>query len=104
MRRAQQVEAGAARHLDVGDHDVELVLFQMRARGLEIPRGGDVIALAAEEDLEELLHAALVVDDQDPGLRGHVDAPARGSRTRTLVPTPSVLSTRMLPPCCSTIR
>ena len=104
VRRAQQIEPRAARHLDVRDHDVELVFLEMGARGVEIPGRDDVVALAAEEDLEEFLHAALVVDDEDASLRGHGVAPTRGRRTRTVVPTPSVLSTRMLPPCCSTIR
>jgi hypothetical protein len=33
---AQQVEAAAARHLEVGDHEVEVVVLELRARGREV--------------------------------------------------------------------
>ena len=34
VRRVQQIEAGAARHLDVGDHDVEVVLLEVQERAV----------------------------------------------------------------------
>ncbi len=58
----------------------------------------DVVALAPKEDLQELLHAALVVDDENAGLRAHVETSVRGSRIRNVVPTPKRLSNRTLPP------
>src|SRR5262245_36898018 len=104
VREAQHVEPRAAGHLDVRDDHVELVALDERARGGDVARGRDLVALAAHEDLEELLHAALVVDDEDARARLHALPSARRRRTWKFVPLPSALCTRMLPPCSSTIR
>ena len=61
----------AARHLDVGDHQVVVVRVERDEGAVDVAGGGDVVALLAQEDLEELAHAALVVDDQDARVAAH---------------------------------
>jgi len=102
--RVDEINPGAPRHLDVADHDIEFIVLEMHECGIDIPCGDDVVALASEEDLEELLHTALVVNDENAGLRAQTVSPVRGSRIRTVVPTPNSLSNRTLPPWFWTIR
>jgi len=98
LRRAlphgvQQLDPAAPRHANVGNRHIEFVGFEMKMRTREVPGGGDVVTLAAEEDLQELSHASLVVDHEHPRLPSHSGASARGSCTRIIVPAPSTLST-----------
>src|SRR5208283_3099389 len=103
-QRVQEIKTCLARHLQIGDHDVEVVGLEREESAVDIPYARHVVALPTQQDLEELLHAALVVDDEDPGLRAHCGSSAWGSRMRNVVPAPTVLSTRSDPPWLSTIR
>jgi hypothetical protein len=47
----------------------------MNQGSVDIARSDDVIALASEEDLEELLHAAFVVNDENASFRAQADSP-----------------------------
>ena len=72
-----QLEAVHAAHLDVGDHDVEVVRAD-RVERLERGRGeGDLVAVGAREHAQQLAQLLVVIDDQD--------APAHG--TSSLDPT-----------------
>ncbi len=86
MSGLQQIEPGAVGHLDIGDDDVELIALEVEASALDVPGRRHLVALASEEDLEELLHAALVVDDEDARLGAHDVTSARGSQIRIVVP------------------
>ena len=100
----QQLQPVSLGHLHVRDDQIEVAVLDAQKRTLDVTGRRDLVALPPKEDLEELLHAALVVDDEDPALGRHARSSACGSQMRNLVPTPSVLSSCKLPPWPSTMR
>jgi hypothetical protein len=75
LHHLEQIEAAAPGHLDVADHDVEIVGLDCDQGGVDVDSGDHVETLAAEEDLQELPHALLVVDDEDSRLLAHGVSP-----------------------------
>jgi len=66
---AAQLHAADVLHVDVADHDVDLVVLEDRER-LRAGAGGErVEAAAAQAGGEQVPHALVIVDDQHP--RGH---------------------------------
>ena len=78
----EQLEARHARHADVADHQVPVVALEGDQRLAGRATGADVVTVALQEDLEELLHAGLVVDDQDPRQSPLLDGRSESRSTR----------------------
>src|ERR1019366_4927051 len=121
-RFLEDVEAAAIRHLEVRHHEV---WRRGGERGQAFDAAGrrrDAVARFLEKDREHIPDAGLVIDDEKAGAvfgrhetsvvarSGAAGAlapcagPARGSEMETVVPRPGVVSTRIAPPCSSTIR
>ena len=102
-RGREHLHAGHLRHADVAQHDVRREPRDHLERGLSAVRQVGREALGAQEDLEGLEDARLVVDDEDGGRGdaiGHGAIPdGVGSTGRnTVKPVPlGVLSTRITP-------
>ena len=75
-RLVQHVEAAEARHHEVGDDDVELLLLEAGHGLLAAPGCGDPISLGRERLAQHLPHGGQVVHDENRG--GHDSASWRG--------------------------
>jgi len=64
-RAFEHVESVQTRHLDVAQHDVELLPGDAGQRLLAGPRGGDLVALRVQQRLDRVLDHRLVVDDEN---------------------------------------
>jgi hypothetical protein len=62
---AEQLDARAARHADVGEHGVALEVAELLERLIDAPRGTDGNPVVLEERRDHLAHGGVVVDDQD---------------------------------------
>jgi hypothetical protein len=71
----EKIDPGAPGHLDVADDDVEVITFKMHQCSVDVACSDDIIALASEEDLEEFLHAAFVINDENASFRAQADSP-----------------------------
>src|SRR5438477_26526 len=103
----EDVGAGHARHLDVGEHDVGRRSLERLEARLATLGGDHVEPLALEEDTEHVQDAQLVVDHQNRWLLRHAASSFRraaGKYTVNVVPFPSVESTSTSPRCASTAR
>ena len=95
--RAQEIEAGQARHAQVGEHDVDWLLLQECQRFLA-GGGDDHVDFLAREDLGERFgDAGFVVDDEQGGhcsdhTRLHGARPTRDEKMTT---EPLFISARM---------
>ena len=69
LDRPHEREPVHARHADVGDHQVDAIAADGLERGVAAVDRQDVVAFLLEHDREELAHALLVVDDEDPTVR-----------------------------------
>ena len=66
---AQHRQAVDLPHPEIGDDEVERFALEHLDGLLAAFGQRDVVARLLEHDREELAHAALVVDDQDPAVR-----------------------------------
>ena len=101
----QEFGAGHSGHAMVADDDFKRQPAQARKTFLRIGCGGHR-ELAPEQPLQRAQHVGIVVHAEHMGL-GDADVHAvpladRGRKTRKRVPTPSWVSTSILPPCWST--
>ncbi len=104
LDRAENAHAVHVAHAQVGEHDVEVVLAEQLQGGLAIGSGLDAIALAPQHMDEIVAGDLLVLDDHYAGCACHssvFSAGWVGMRMVKAVPTPSWLSTVILPPCFS---
>ena len=86
---AGEIEAGLAGHHDVEDEQIEMQAGELGARVARAHRGGDAIALAAEEARQQIADAAVVVDQQEMrGVVGRLQRAARSvaARSGTVIP------------------
>ena len=117
LHRARDLETGALRQREIGEHDVEVAALEAREAGEPVRDGLDVMSGAPERVHEHLADPLLVLEHEDPGgararrrrrrlagprLRPGASAagrgdPAAGSHTRSRVPRPGSLSTSMRP-------
>ena len=67
LGRAQQLEAGEARHLEVGDDEVDAAGLEALERGAAVGGEHDAVALARQRALEALAQPGIVVGDQQRG-------------------------------------
>ncbi len=102
--RARSLRQGLeAVHAGEPEVEQDEVRLGFRHRGDRLLSGADLggtVPAVLEQQREDAPDRLLVVDDQDAG---HGCLPARGSRTDTVVPQPSSLSTSISPWCCSTM-
>src|SRR6202035_1075594 len=105
------VEAVAVRHEDVAEDEVVALARQSPARLLGRARGLHLVALALEEEREEVEHAHLVVGDEQAVAHQGAStgtivtaASTTGSSTVMVVPPPGRLSTPRWPPWSCTMR
>ena len=107
LHRLEDVEARAAAEAQIGDHEIEGRARQERQRSGRVGLDRHLVPGLGEQDLEQLAHRLLIIDDQD---RGHCrdPIPPRAGRRREAdvkrVPCPGVESTPTAPPCASTMR
>src|SRR5436190_8438908 len=96
------LEAVHARHRQIHQHDVGLVLGYRRQRRLAVrSRGNDLHAVSGGEQLlEARAHDDVVVDDEDPDHGCHTFS--SGNVTVTSVPRPGAERTAVLPPASAT--
>ena len=80
--RGEQLHAGDARHVDVGNQELEAALAELVERGLARGRGLALVPLELEATLDELADVGLVVDDQYAGLGSVHGVSTRGNATR----------------------
>ena len=110
---AQEIDAALVGHLEVGEHDVEGAVARLLQGLAGVAGGGDLVALALQDRLQDVALVALVVDDEDPWLHarttstGLAFSPAtsgsRGMDTRAVVPRSGALSSVIEPPWSATI-
>src|ERR1019366_3838915 len=118
----EDVEAAAVGHLQVGHDEVRRRRLERREAFDASARRGHAVAVLLKEDREHLPDAGFIVDDEEMGaIFGRHETsvgvcstaagttasragPARGSEMETIVPRPAAESTRIVPPCSSTIR
>ena len=67
LGRAQQLEAGEPRHLEVGDDEVDAAALHALQRGASVGGQQHAVALARQRALEALAQAGIVVGDQQRG-------------------------------------
>ena len=79
---ADQLEAVHARHLEVGEHQIEGLGAQLVHAVDAVDRQGDLDAQALEGHLGELAHRQRVVDEQHPQRAPRRRPPARAGRPR----------------------
>src|SRR3954451_2910186 len=92
-RGAQALVGVVGRHADVGDHDVRVIASDLEQELLGVVGLADDLEAAALEDTgEAFAHEDGVVGDHDP----------HGISSRSVVPPPGRLSTRMRPSSAST--
>ena len=72
MDRLEKIQTRSPRHLQIRQDEVERRVIEGIHRLSQPGRGGDVIPLLLQHDLEKLAHPRLVVDDQDPGWEGRL--------------------------------
>src|SRR5689334_19561324 len=94
----QQQHATAAGDVDVEQHRVELHRVQLRAPVADSRRAQHVVAAQHEQLEHEPPAPQVVFDNKDPCHQ------PTGILTVKVVPTPSSLSTSIVPPCISTSR
>src|SRR5690606_21258167 len=113
----EQLHAVHLRHAQVGDDDVGRELGRRAQRRRAVGLDADLVALVAEQLLEPVARARLVVDDDDSALLrcvGHYEdsgrglfrasgGPSIGSTMRKIV-QPGLLSTSREPPWSVTMR
>jgi len=93
---AAELESAHAPHREVGDDRVEVLAGEERKRVIGGgARVGDETS-TAEASLDELAHAPLVVDHQDPAAHG--DASPFGRWTENVLPWPTWLRAAIHPP------
>ena len=63
--RGQDLDAGDARHLEVGQHDVGRGAFQLLEARLPSLGRRDIETLVLEQNAERLEDSLLIVDDED---------------------------------------
>ena len=97
---AQQFETAHLGHLVVGQNEIELRLGQQRDRLRAVLGGADLVAERLEERGEAAADIALVIDNEQ---LGHQISVAAGISTMNRAPCELALSTKILPPCASTI-
>ena len=111
LQALEQLDAIHAGHLDVGDHDVELLGAGAFQGVLTVVDRRDAVAFLTEHDAQELGHALLVVDHQDfsqlpyritssalPASSARAATPAvAGNVMRAMVPRSSCRKQRQLP-------
>jgi hypothetical protein len=90
-------------HAQVGQHQVEFAFFQL-LQGLDAAvHGDDVVPFFLQHMLQILPGDEFVIDNQDPGrlhTKGHLIGSRMGLQGRRIinrVPSPSLLSTVMVP-------
>ena len=67
----QELEAGQAGHLEVGEQEVDTALAQPVERGLAVGRQDHAVAFARERALEAQAHRLIVVGHEEPRLLRH---------------------------------
>src|SRR3990172_5438173 len=102
-----QFKAVHALHSNIGQNEIRRLRFKKTEGLLAVESGLNLVAFSDQESLAELCNERLVIHHQDPlGLHRHAFSPTipsfpsfSGSRTKNLVPCPTVLSTSTSPPC-----
>jgi hypothetical protein len=61
----KQLETVRTGHADVADHQLEVVAFESHQRLFGSCTGHHLVTFTLQQDLEEILHAAFIIDDQD---------------------------------------
>src|SRR2546430_9476879 len=97
----KQLETRHARHLEIGEDQVELLGLEPLERLFATLGAHRLDPHALEQDLQHAAHLPLVVDHQHLRHRG---PRATGSSTRNVVPRPTALSTDTVPWCAWTTR
>src|ERR1051326_4323159 len=93
----QEFEPADPRHLEVGEHEIDLVCLQVLERALRALGAVRFEAELLDQDLHHAAHALLVVDHQHSL---HCDcSPAIGRSTRKTLPRPISLCTEIRPLC-----
>src|SRR5258706_15356611 len=96
----EEFEAVHFGHPEVGQHRVEARLGEHRTCPHAVFRLADLVPERIEKPYQAEADILLVVDDQQSG---HQDCPPTGSCTMKRLPWPLLLSTKMRPPCASTM-
>ena len=84
IEAADQLVAVEARHLQIGDDDVDRLLGQLLERLGAVPRGDDVEARALEHAADEFPHADRVVDEQNATPWPRTAGAATAARSRRI--------------------
>ena len=91
----QQLVAVALRQHDVEHDQVHLRLQRHAQPDLAVGGHAHLVAVLAQVEAQAQRDGAIVFDDEDAGHGGH----AAGSTTRKVLPSPSRVSSSILPPC-----
>src|SRR5581483_4942737 len=86
LHAVEELEAADARQREVGEHDVDLLLLQLRDRLDRVLHRLHRVAVGREPGAQRVADGGLVVDDEQTSLASHSDPERRIARTPLLAP------------------